>query len=116
MDDLISRAAAIAQIKENYCHWCDHIDLCQSCETQDCIATIEQQVPAVDAVPVVQRWISVKDRLPEVAGWYIVFYNGSAMQVAFFKGKKWPFNNHYHTITHWMPLPEPPKMDGEADG
>lgn len=54
MDDLISRAAAIAQIKENYCHWCDHIDLCQSCETQDCIATIEQQVPAVDAVPVVR--------------------------------------------------------------
>lgn len=116
MNDLISMAAAIALIKENYCHWCDHIDLCQSYETQDCIATIEQQVPAVDAVTVVQRWISVKDRLPEVAGWYLVFYNESAMQVAFFKGKTWPFNNHYHTITHWMPLPEPPKMDGEADG
>lgn len=54
MDDLISRAAAIAQIKENYCYWCDHIDLCQLCETQDCIATIEQQVPAVDAAPVVR--------------------------------------------------------------
>ena len=53
MDDLISRAAAVAQIKENYCDWCDHTDLCQSCETRDCIATIEQQVPAVDAVPVV---------------------------------------------------------------
>ena len=58
MDDLISRAAAIAQIKENYCDWCDHTDLCKSCETYDCIATIEQQVPAVDAVPVVHaHWI-----------------------------------------------------------
>lgn len=57
------------------------------------------------------EWISVKDRLPETAGWYLVFYNGSTMQVAFFKGRKWPFDNHYHKITHWMPLPEPPKED-----
>lgn len=55
MTDLISRAAAIAQIKENYCDWCDHTDLCKSCETYDCIATIEQHVPAVDAIPV--EWI-----------------------------------------------------------
>lgn len=55
-NDLISRAAAITQIKENYCDWCDHADLCQSCETRDCIATIEQQVPAVDAVPVRYGW------------------------------------------------------------
>ena len=55
------------------------------------------------------EWICVKDRLPEAAGWYLVFYNGSEMQVAFFKGKKWPFDNHYHKVTHWMPLPEPPK-------
>ena len=70
VNDLISRAAAIAQIKENYCHWCDHIDLCQSCETQDCIATIEQQVPAVDAVPVVHgRWTTERT-LKHDGEWY----------------------------------------------
>lgn len=64
MADLISRAAAIAQIKENYCDWCDHTDLCQSCETRDCIATIEQHVPAVDAAPVVHgRWIGYPECL-----------------------------------------------------
>lgn len=48
-------------IKENYCDWCDHTDLCPSCETRDCIATIEQQVPAVNAAPVVHgRWITNK--------------------------------------------------------
>ena len=63
MDDLISRAAAIAQIKENYCDWCDHTDLCKSCETYDCIATIEQQVPVVNAVPVVcGEWVEEPDR------------------------------------------------------
>lgn len=55
------------------------------------------------------EWIRVEDRLPESAGWYLVFYNGSEMQVAYFRGRKWPFDNHYHTITHWMPLPEPPE-------
>ena len=60
MADLISRAAAIAQIKENYCDWCDHTDLCQSCETRDCIATIEQQLPAVDAIPL--DWLREKMR------------------------------------------------------
>ena len=62
MDDLISRTAAIAQIKENYCDWCDHTDLCKSCETRDCIATIEQQVTAVDAAPVVHgQWGEKQD-------------------------------------------------------
>ena len=55
------------------------------------------------------EWISVKNMQPPAAGWYLVFYNGSDMDVAFFKGKTWPFDNHYHTITHWMLLPEPPK-------
>nr|MBQ1578091.1 DUF551 domain-containing protein [Oscillospiraceae bacterium] len=54
-------------------------------------------------------WNAVKDGLPDVAGWYLVFYNGSKMQVAFFNGKKWPFDNHYHKVTHWLPLPEPPE-------
>ena len=69
----------------------------------------------IKTLPTVGGWISVKDRLPNVAGWYLVFYNGSKMQVAFFKGKKWPFDNYYHKVTHWMPLPEPPKEDDDAE-
>lgn len=74
-NDLISRAAAIAQIKENYCDWCDHTDLCKSCETHDCIASIEQHVPAVDAVPVVRckdchYW---HQELDEVHHWYCTY-------------------------------------------
>ena len=60
----------------------------------------------VERMTQMNEWISVKDRLPEFAGWYLVFYNGSAMQVAFFRGKKWAFDNQ---ITHWMPLPKLPK-------
>ena len=111
MTDLIPRAAAIKCAIDAVDDW----EGGWNPNRETVIRKYFEKLPAVDVVPV-QQWISVKDRLPEVAGWYIVFYNESAMQVAFFKGKTWPFNNNYHTITHWMPLPEPPKMDGESDG
>ena len=63
----------------------------------------------VQGAPTVNGWISVKARLPEYAGWYLVCFNERLMTIAYFKGKSWPFDNHYHTITHWMPLPERPK-------
>jgi len=65
----------------------------------------------IDEAPTIGGWISVEDELPNVAGWYLVFYNGCKMQVAFFNGKKWPFDNHYHKVTHWRPLPEPPEEE-----
>lgn len=63
--------------------------------------------PTVDAAP---EWVSVKDRLPDKAGWYLVFRTKHThAETAFFKGKTFPLDNHYGTITHWMPLPEPPE-------
>lgn len=60
------------------------------------------------------EWISVKDRLPYVIGNYII-YGGEDLHYiawAFFNSKnKWvDFNktSFYETVTHWMPLPEPP--------
>ena len=57
----------------------------------------------------VQEWISVKDRLPdkpmkclvytkrgECGGYEITYYNQG-------------FNLQYSNVTHWMPLPQPPK-------
>lgn len=57
------------------------------------------------------EWISVKDRLPEKKGIYVVLsktcnivyydclnWTGEAWECAF--GSK---------VTHWMPLPEPPE-------
>lgn len=63
------------------------------------------------------RWISVKDRLPDVIGSYIVFFNDEffrgqqSMGWMFFNSKKeWCMDNRkYKFITHWMPLPKPPK-------
>lgn len=65
----------------------------------------------------VQEWISVKDRLPE-AGEYVVCIakrNPFSMfmpMVARIKKNGWvnPITEQYISeVTHWIPLPEPPK-------
>ena len=64
----------------------------------------------------VQEWISVYDRLPEESGMYIVTANdGHAQRVSFVqwqkKNRMWNLTaaRSYWRVTHWMPLPQPPK-------
>lgn len=67
------------------------------------------------------EWISVKDRLPESKGQYIVAYhpcywnnvqeNTICVGMDSFMGKTRWAKNKFQRVTHWMPLPEPPKMD-----
>ena len=57
------------------------------------------------------RWISVKDRLPADYQEALVIFNYELIAVRFFCHGKW-YSNGYEekdTVTHWMPLPEPPK-------
>jgi hypothetical protein len=68
------------------------------------------------------EWISIKDRLPEKTGYYIVAaefdgeYPKCMIQTMHFVKVAYgtPVNMWYDyeiskQITHWMPLPEPPK-------
>ena len=66
----------------------------------------------------VQEWVDVKDRLPEESGMYIVTANdGHAQRVSFVqwqkKNRMWNLTGarSYWRVTHWMPLPHPPKGD-----
>ena len=65
----------------------------------------------------VQEWISVKDRLPEadVAVLGRCFYHESWRTLVCYMSKRnageWYTNTvgQWVQVTHWMPLPEPPK-------
>lgn len=99
------------------------------------------RTPTADVVPV--EWISVKDRLPETNGKYLCAnysktFNRYFIEVLSFakdlhkvdefdfkeeKGKsgfymydsEWGYS-HFRNVTHWMPLPEPPKKEGADNG
>lgn len=63
-------------------------------------------------VPETPRWINVEDRLPDDDDSYLV-WNGNHIFVAiYWGGGEWMFDSYAtHEVTHWMPLPEPPKED-----
>lgn len=62
------------------------------------------------------KWISVKERLPECDGRYLCNVKSFAFKGSFYttilKYDKGGFIEGYiytDDVTHWMPLPEPPK-------
>ena len=64
----------------------------------------------------VQEWISVKDRLPEPWKQVLIYSRYDFCEVALYIGipGKWRVTwNHEmldaDSVTHWMPLPQPPK-------
>jgi hypothetical protein len=75
-----------------------------------------QFAPSVEAEP---KWISVEERLPEEKQSVLVHYVDGWMPIAFLLDGKWYQSGgetSWLSVTHWMPLPEPPKMDGGAEG
>lgn len=73
-------------------------------------------------------WISVRDRLPDCNGqylvayhparWDIVHYNEVDVDIDSYRALKTPGRNSwahykYRLVTHWQPLPDPPRMEGE---
>ena len=98
----------------------------RSCQYYDHI-TIMDVCSMLDDAPTVNGWISVKDRLPEEKGWYMVYapsYSGGSsgglayhngVMFSKWSGKSWSVEVGYHErpgcVKAWMPLPEPPKED-----
>lgn len=89
---------------------------CKECAeaTQNCIVKLQEQIAELRSA---QEWVSVKDRLPEESGMYIVTANdGHAQRVSFVqwqkKNRMWNLTaaRSYWRVTHWMPLPEPPEV------
>ena len=76
----------------------------------DCISYIPKpQTNATDRN--VGKWIPVTERCPEKSGDYLVFDDCRNLYVNEWHCllKKWQYDDS--RITHWMPLPEPPKEE-----
>jgi hypothetical protein len=63
------------------------------------------------------EWISVEERLPESHD-TILYSDGESVDACYFLDDHFVTLDTYEAdtiygVTHWMPLPEPPKMKGE---
>ena len=114
MAEYIDREAAIAWFMP-YVHAGENIDA-------DVVISDIKGMKAADVEPV-QEWISVKDRLPDLISCnvgtayseaVIAWTSGRKAMIAVWDGIDWiaPFDYWEawgEEITHWMPLPYPPK-------
>lgn len=84
----------------------------------ECINAIAT-APTIDAEPVRHEWIRCSDRMPVANGWYLTFDGCDVfirqMQTSGVGRRYWiggvRFSREINGVTHWMPLPEPPKED-----
>ena len=116
MAEYIDREAAIKSICHEKCR--TEYGKCQKGKHDDkiilCVCDFLRFLPAVS----VPQWISVKDRLPEEKpepDLYLVATEDEEsrlfVELDLLICGKW--YNYGASVTHWMPLPEPPK--GEND-
>ena len=98
---------------------------CGKCYANDChISEIADYL--ISNGVTVQEWIPFKDRLPEAGGYVVCIAKRNPFSIfmpmaARIDRNGWvnPITEQYISeVTHWMPLPEPPKgarMDGDSD-
>ena len=115
MDEYIEREAAIERLKKNL--YASNPGSFSYLCFQDAINSV-QEIPAADVEPV-QEWIPVTERLPKCEGSYIVFTERGSIYASHFYTEKRFASGYVREaqwsqrgtvkVTHWMPLPEPPK-------
>lgn len=95
-------------------------------ELRKAVLRLENESGIYDELPVVYiyptKWIPVKERLPNPKDLVLVCNEFGGVHYGYFESnKQWYTANNWlydawtvmSNVTHWMPLPEPPK-DGEA--
>ena len=105
MDDLISRQAAIDAIEAYFGDLpiVVHYDMLQ----------------LIKKLPSAERWIPVTERLPRECERVIGYMAWNAMTAIEYQHGRWYSIDHLEplpdeAVSHWMPLPKPPK-EGEYE-
>ena len=129
--EYISRDLALRQLNATCLATdCDNYNgvRCRACAYADAMDFIEA-IPSATVQPV-DRWISVDDRLPTIDERVFVYIprpdNHNHIEIAYIsegnddypywvlRNKSQFYSTRFYYISHWMPLPKPPK-DGDAE-
>ena len=127
MDELVKRLREIHP--EEFGDAWDFTFACQQTmhEAADAIEELSRDLDSMNEANIalygaLPKWIPVSEKLPEESGHYLICLEckcngeslGAWMQMAWFC-EKFYWEHRYgdgifnETVTHWMPLPEPPK-------
>lgn len=125
--EYISRDLALKQLNATCLATdCDNYNgvRCRACAYADAMDFIDA-IPAADVQPI-NKWISVKDRLPDESCECLGVVDGEVTEVSYNPKQKglicvWsmcdadgfkPLSDD--AVTHWMPMPEPPAMQDDT--
>jgi hypothetical protein len=87
----------------NPCSFCDKRNMCSMCELD-----MYRKGSLAN-----NKWISVEERLPDEQGHFLIVDKEGQMNTAFYTPRfGWLSHFRIRNITHWIPLPEPPKKGG----
>ena len=120
----MTKAKAIEILNDEYNGCIEYREALKSCDDIDEVNdTLIALLMAIDALEQDSSndWISVKDRRPEPNTWIMIYIKYpspvfelergiqemSSIKKVFYYGEG--FYCDFGTITHWMPLPEPPE-------
>ena len=106
---------AIQVLQDNVIFACEKADLSIGCK-HSVYDALDKAIEALRAKCISEKgWISVKDRLPQNRQWVLCQCRAWIREVLRLQDGRW-YHDSEHTyfisfVTHWMPLPEPPKED-----
>lgn len=102
-------------------------DYCSKTDCRDCNESIEfgggclwalEADHLIDNGVTIQRWIPAneppkkyRDEYGELISFLVCEYGTEEPFRAFYDGREWGDGYFEITVTHWMPLPEPPKEE-----
>lgn len=95
-------------------------DICCTPTPMDCYAHKKAERGFLAGYKAAQQWISVKDRLPEMYEWVLIDGPEVCKRIEppssnWKEQYAWETNHDSfyspNDVTHWMPLPEPPKEE-----
>lgn len=117
--EYISRDLALKQLNATCLATdCDNYNgvRCRACAYADAMDFIDA-IPAADVQPI-NRWIKADESLPVYGGMVLICDKSKNIRLGIYTDMGWcsQFGNPMMCkITHWQPLPEPPK-DGDTNG
>ena len=124
MEQRLIDANAVLKRLDDLCKNCENNDgiLCEDCDLAETISYVKE-APTIGAQPVMSDWIKCSERMPPIGKDVLVYvrtwYSHNVQFAYRYSESIWSIPQHCgvnnDSVSHWMPLPDPPKEVDEDE-